>query len=405
MVTLRTSPLLAASLLVASLGCQTLAGIEDKELDPALGASGSGGSGGTSGSAGQEAGTDAPSDVTADVADTGGDVSDAGAGTRPPGRPPGDAAPSGSSQPLTFAVRRFYLGTVDPETDSFDVGAWRQFGFDYDGECTTLAQSENNASSTCKLPSDAKNKQSLEDGHECRDNIGGHLLAEVLTFADQSFEKKVHNGTWNATDPTIILQILDLDSGPDDPYAPGRIYVTAPKTGGMLWDGEDMLQVDVDSLVDGGLEASKYEMPNGYMRDNVWVSGDFMGPPVIVPMMVLDRIAPVPTRTSVLVVKMDEDHSVATDAMFAGVLDTLSLEPLLRIGMLEATDCNEALADIGMSMFLPHRDLADDTDFVDGTAECGLMSLATGLELKRVQAPQSAVVVPPLPSSCDGGTG
>lgn len=387
-----------AAFAAAGTGCQTLAGIDDKELDPALGTGGADASGDGGGAAGSEAGPDAPRDD----ADAGSDVSDAQVGVQPPSRPVGDAVASGSPHSLTFAVRRFYLGTVDPESDTIDLDAWRQFGFDYDGECTTKQQSEHDVSNTCRIPGGA-NAASLEDGHECRDNIAGHILSEVLSFADKSFEKKEHNGTWNATAPTIILQILDLDDGPDDPYAPGRLYVTAPKDGGMLWDGEDVLEVDVDSLVDGDLDTPKYELPDGYVRDNVWVSGDFKGEPLIVPMMVLKQIAPVPTETSIVAVPLDEDHIKAGIATFSGVLDTLAFEPFMRLGMLEATGCDEAATELGMSMFLPNRDLADDEDFVNAAEECGLMSIGMGLELKRVRPPQTAVVAPPPPSSCDAG--
>jgi len=394
-----------AGLLAAGVACQTLAGVDDdKELDPSLGSGGTGGSSGSGGTSGTEAGNDAPIDVAPDVTDAGSDVLDASTGAHPPERPPGDAAASGSTTILTFAVRRFYLGTVNPETDNIDLEAWRGFGFDYDSECTTKQQSEQNGSSTCQLPPNA-NAMSLEDGDDCRDNTGGHLLAEVLGFVDQSFEKKEHIGTFNANEPTVILQIEDLDDGPDDPYAPGRLYVTAPKDGGMLWDGNDLLEIDVESLRDGGIADSKYELPNGYVRNNVWVSGDFKGPPMVVPMMVLNVIAPVPAETATLTVELDDEHIEAKGGMFAGALNTLTLEPLLRIGMLEATNCNESMAQIGMSMFLPNRDLAADDDFINPSAECGLMSIAVGMELKRVRPPQTSVIVPPSTSSCDAGPG
>jgi hypothetical protein len=223
---------------------------------------------------------------------------------------------------------------------------------------------------------------------------------------DPSFEKKIHNGTWNATKPTILVHIEDLDEGPDDPYAPGMLYVTAPRTGidKMLWDGNDLLQVDADSLVGGVMPVSKYALPNAYVRNHVWVSGDFKGLPATVPMMILNRIAPVPTETATLMVVLDELHSEARGGMFAAVLDTVTLEPFLQIGMLEATGCNQVLTQMAMSMFLPNRDLARGADFVDPGGECGLMSIGVGLELRRVRTPETAVEVTPVPSTCaDGG--
>lgn len=381
--------------------CQTVAGIEDKQLDPAFHGANEAGTDASDG--GTDAADDAkdavsePLDSSAEDAETG--------GARPPGRPSGDASPSDAGGSITFAIRRFFIGMVDPATEDNDPDAWRDFGFDYDGECTTREQSGLNESATCLRPTGA-NEIALEDGDECRDNLGGHLLSESLLVMDSSFEKKMHNGTWNATKPTILLQIEDLDEGPDDPYAPGRLYVTAPRTGieKMLWDGNDLLQVDVDSLVGGVMPVSKYELPNAYVRNNVWVSGDFKGLPVVVPMMILNQIAPVPAETATMTVVLDEEHSEARGGMFAAVLDTLTLEPFLQIGMLEATGCNEVLTDMAMAMFLPNRDLGNGADFVVPDSECGLMSIGVGLELRRVRTPETAVEVTPVPSACvDGG--
>lgn len=398
------APVLGLVIAVAAFAaCQSIAGIEDKSLDPSLGRGGTGGTTATGGSSGTggaggtgvEAGEDVNVDVTPEA--------EAGPlGAEPPKRPPGDAAPSGSGITLTYAVRRFFLGTFDPEEDSISLAAWKKFGFDYDGECTTQLQSEQNASHTCVRPGSA-NAASLEDGEQCRDNTGGHLLAEVLGFVDQNFELKVHNGTRNGVDQTIILQIADVDEGPDDPYAPGRLYISAPKDGGMLWGGNDELAVDVESLIDGGIEEPRWVLPDGYIRDHVWVSGDFKGGPIVVPMMVLNRVAAVPAESATMMVVLDEDHVEAEEAVFAGALDTVALEPLLRVGMLEATECNQSMTNIGMGMFLPNRDLGGVPGFTNPNSECQLLSIAVGLEFKRVKPPTVVVDVPPLPSACDAG--
>jgi len=292
---------------------------------------------------------------------------------------------------------------VDPEDDATQLDAWREFGFDYDGECTTRAQSENDSSKTCLQPY-GSHTLSLEDGNDCRDNTVGHILSYVLGLTDKSFEKKVHQGTITGADPTIIVQIDDVDAASDDPYAPGRIYVSAPTDAGMLWDGKDLMAVDRESVVDGGLGTSKYEFPDAYIKNDTWVSGDFRGPPMIIPIMVLNQIAPVPARTATLAVQLDSDHTKARGAVLAGALSTPGLEPLLRLGMLEATGCDPDATQYAMDLFLPNRDLANEDGFVNASEECGLMSIALGLELKRIKPPVAAVEVPPLPSSCDAGS-
>lgn len=391
-----------ATMIASIAACHSIAGVEDKQLDPAL----QPGEAGTD--AGPEADTetgpdaqDAPSDVTAEVSDAG--QEDAFA--RPPLRPEGDASASDAGRTLTLAVRRYFIGTVDPETDDNDIGAWRRLGFDYDGECTTKQQSEDDLSDTCKLPSGA-DPSALEDGEKCRDNLGGNLLSQALSVLDPSFEKKAHNGTWNCTKATMILQIDDLDDGPDDPYAPGRLYVTAPRDPSqpMLWDGNDVLLVDSDAVLNGSVGEPKYTAPRGFVRNHVWMNDDFRGPPVVMPMMVLSQVAPVPTETATIAIRLEEDHVEARGAMFSAVIDTLTLEPFLRAGMLEATGCSDALTSMAMARFLPNRDLANSDTFVMPGEECAFLSFGGWLELKRVQAPQHVVDVPPNPSACDGGT-
>jgi hypothetical protein len=388
-----------AAALATIAACHTIAGVEDKQLDPALGEAGTEAGPEASAETGTDA-QDAPSDVTAEVSDTGPEDTFA----RPPLRPAGDASPSDAGRTLTLAVRRYFIGTVDPDTDDNDLDAWRRLGFDYDGECTTKQQSADDLSNTCKRPSGAE-PTILEDGEKCRDNLGGNMLSQALAMLDQSFEKKAHNGTWNCTKATMILLIEDLDDGPDDPYAPGRLYVTAPRDPSqpMLWDGNDVLLVDSDSVLNGSVGEPKYTAPRGFVRNHVWMNDDFRGPPTVMPMMVLSRVAPVPTETATIAVRLEEDHVEARGAMFSAVIDTVGLQPFLRAGMMEATGCSEALTDMALARFLPNLDLARSDTFVKPGEECEFLSFGGWFELKRVQTPKDAVEVP-VPPSCDGGT-
>lgn len=394
--------LACAAALATVAACHTIAGVEDKQLDPALGEAGADAGPEASAETGTDA-QDAPSDVTTEVSDAGEDVNTV---ARPPLRPVGDASPSDAGRTLTLAVRRYFIGTVDPDTDDNDLDAWRRLGFDYDGECTTKQQSEDDLSNTCKRPTGADDLTILEDGQKCRDNLGGHMLSQALAILDQSFEKKAHNGTWNCTKPTMVLQIDDLDEGPDDPYAPGRLYVIAPRDPSqpMLWDGNDVLLIDSDTVLNGSVGEPKYTAPRGFVRNHVWMNDDFRGPPTVMPMMVLSRVVPVPTETATIAVQLEEDHGEARGAMFSAVIDTLLLEPFLRAGMMEATGCSDALTDMGMGMFMPNRDLAKSDTFVKPGEECEFLSFGGWFELRRVQDPEFVVDVPPGASACDGGT-
>lgn len=388
----------------AILACQKIAGVEDKQLDPAL-------------SGKPDAAADVSQDVPVDVADEAVHdapddvVQDAGLEAdplfppRPPDRPDGgipEAGPDAAvGRVLTFAVRRFFFGSIDPATDVRTYEAWRQFGFDVDGFCTTAKQSQENMSGVCIRSTQAIGL-AQEDGFGCRDNTVGHVFADALLFSVNDFERTVHARTQSGDAQTFIIQLLDVGDGPDDPYVPARVYVTAPTQFPPLWDGNDVLPVDEES-VEGSVDQPKYVIDEGYIRDGVWVSGDFNASPTVMPVMLFDEVAEVNADTATFVIRLEAGNTSAQHGMLGVVLDTAQLVPLIERGVLEATNCNQALADIAVNgYFLPSRDLvAGAPDFVDPTVACDRQSFGMLLDLKPVLPPVEAVPVAPQPSACD----
>ena len=400
---------------VAAVACQMIAGVEDKQLDPGMGAD--------AGTPDHDAAPDAVADTTVEssddvvIEDGPQEVANEDSGPDYARRPPArtepwvpidaglDAGDSGTGKTLTFVARRLYVGSIDPETNVTTYSAWRSIGYDVDGLCTTLQQSQQDTSGVCKMPA-AGNKASHEDGDLCRDNVVGHLIGQVLELLAVDFEADIHARTQSGVAQSLMIQIFDVDEGPDDAYAPARMYATAPTQFPPTWKGTDVIPVDRESVLNDDVEQPKYTLTSGYIKDNVWVSGDFNASPMIMPMMVLDRVAEVNAATATLAIHLDAAHEQSTRAMFSAVMDLMDLEPLLRFTMMEATYCNSGLVDQGLNgYFLPSKDLASSgPDFVDPNAECGLQSFGVQMDLVRVKPPTTAVQVQPSPTICDGGT-
>ncbi len=379
------------------LGCQTIAGVEDKRLDPSLvdAADANALDVQPDGDAGLDAAVEAAVDSSEAAASY---------PPRPPDRPDSDAAQDDggdAGRVLTFGVRRLYMGSIDPATDKRTTDAWREFGFDVDGICTTAAESKSDSSGVCQRP-DASTEVSQEDGNDCRDNALGHVLADVMQFSISDFERTIHVRTQSGDAQTLIIQLLDVGDGSDDSHVPARIYVSAPTEDPPLWDGSDVLPVD-ESSVDGGLEQPKYVVEGGYIRDHVWVSGDYLESPLRMPLPLLDEVVEMDMDTAMIVIPLNPTNTDANHGMFGGVMDGAEVAPVVHRGVLEATDCNETLANMAVDRYLlPNRDLVSDAPgFVNPDVECDRQSFGAFFELVKVQSPEETRAVEPGASPCE----
>lgn len=385
------APLLAAS-------CQVLFGIEEKRFVESSDA-------GTLPETGSPDAGDA-SDATADqavVPETGDPWS-----RTPPPRPEGDAAPSQMGKNLTFAMRRLFLGSIDPETDESDPNAWRKMGYDIDGMCTTPDESKNRATGVCAMQVKAGD-YSQEDGDDCRDNAGGHILAEAFKLLSLNYEKLTHAQTMGGEVASLVLQIDDLDNGPDDPHAPAKLYVSAPRMPGdlpPLWDGKDKFRIDDRSVIDGGIQVPKVAFLKGYMKDHVWVSDDFGSSPMMLPLPLFGDFTFVEARTATLSLRFNESHSKVISSVLMAVTTMPTIEQAVWPGILWLTSCNQPVAEGMLSAAVrPNTDLADKPPkFLDPAADCTLLSVGLAPEWMLVQPPGAVVVAPPVPPPCDGGT-
>jgi hypothetical protein len=215
---------------------------------------------------------------------------------RPPKRPPGDPKPStGSPFNKSFALKHIYYGTRTPEGD-YDGEAWRKYGFDLDGKCTTNKNSIN----VCKQrPGVILNSEDYLDGDDCRDNSFGSVIFHTLGLYQKNFEINLNKDVEVNGASTFLLEIEDID-GPDDPYAPANLYLAAytPKVP-LNWEdgnGERFIDIssadlefegkvykgaDRDHLLDGDVLKPNVKIvpqlrfARGYVSGGTWVSGNF----------------------------------------------------------------------------------------------------------------------------------
>ena len=319
---------------------------------------------------------------------------------RQPGRPTGAAVASGKGKTVWLIAKHFYLGTKSfagvPTTD-----AWKNLGFDIDHVCTGQKESRENTG-TCQRVAGAL-QDVLIDGAGCRDNNFGSQLVPLIQLYDSVFEDDSNvaiaqgNNSW-------IIKIEDLDDGPDDPYAPGMIYkaanwkdfgITTPK-----FDGTDVREVDSASIVDGDVTKAKTSFPLGYVKDNVWVSGDGG-----------DFDAPVPINTiranltligAVMTIKLSDDHTTGGISVLSGGIPGSRLEEILRPVAAGAGFCpgsllyNSLLKTVGQQL-----DLVEGAPHLQNTGVvCDSLSVGIGFEVAAIQPVTTAVVVDHGPDPC-----
>jgi hypothetical protein len=405
MVKLPRSASIVLGGLAVVTGCQAIIGIDDKQLDPKL------------------TGSDSGPDVEASV--------EVPLGPLPPDRPSGPTVPSGKGATRWFAARRIYLGTVDPLTKQKDSEAWKRMGHDIDGECTTTVISSSDTSATCSKPPDAA-QESLVDGDDCRDNALGRIMSVGLAQLSTDFELQQHTREENAETGTYLLRLDDLDDGPNDPYVRGALYVTVPRdptlTSPPLWDGSDRFTVDVatvnippppdggtgdagalDASVDADISDSAtdaeagsppppspyiddplYVFDEGYLVDDVWVSGDFRKSPKILPLFVLGQITEIDSSTVTLVTKLTPAHDRVVGSMLSAAVTTPEIQDKFGPIALELALCIQAGADYLVNNFvLPARDLGNNPPtFQTQGVPCYSLSIGWAFDWEPVKPPQ-----------------
>jgi len=363
-----TACALAAPALVIS--CQMVWGIEEKRLAPI-----------------DDAGPDASSPIS----------------VVPPQRPSGNAAPSNTGKSVTFAIRRLFLGTISPDTLETDAQRWSELGYDIDGKCTTQEQSAADNSGVCHKVDVVVSADSHTDGKGCRDNAGGHVLAGAFKSLENP-EREMQALLEDGSGYTLVLQIDDLDSGADDAYAPGRLYVGSPRVAAdppRKWDGTDRIAVDSRSVINAGLQSPKVSFPTGYVKDHVWVSNRLGDSVPELPLPLFGAVSFAEARTATITLRLDATHQKVQDSVFSAAIGGNAFKVAVWPGLLLQAQCNDFGADTAFQKVQRNVDLADrPPTFVDPEAACVLMSMGMQPVWAPVLAPTKVVPERPAPDLC-----
>ena len=346
-----------------------------------------------------DAGVDAPLDVVVDT----GPALELLPATVPP-RPAGQTLPSGKGAMRWFAARKIYSGTIDPVTGVTDTKAWKKLGHDLDGECTTLEQSTTDSSATCKKPSGA-DSESLVDGDDCRDNAYGRVLSLVVKQLGSAWETNLQAGLANG-ETTLLLRISDLDDGPDDPFAPGALYLSAPRKSAPHWDGSDEFQIQADSVNGASIsDPPIVEFPTGYMTEDQWVSGDLGKSPGPFPIYLVSEITMVTLLTRTVVVWLDAQHTRARGSSLSAVAPRSMVLTDLWSFILDMFSCDTVTASTLVQTFvLPNSDVGSTPPtFQTPGAECGGLSVGGAFQWVPIKAPVELVSVDAGAPVCDAG--
>lgn len=322
----------------------------------------------------------------------------------PPPRPSGSAAPSNSGRKTTLAIRNLFLGTLSPDTLEKNAGAWRAMGYDIDGKCTTAQQSSQDSSGVCHKVDIIVGPDSLTDGDGCRDNTGGHVLAGAFTSGDNP-ERLMQELLDDGTSYTLLLQIEDLDVGPDDAYAPAKLYVGSPRLSSespRKWDGTDQIAVDDRSVVGGALGSPKVAFASGYLKGDVWVSNDFRAPIEELPLPFFGTVSFAAARTATITLRFDASHQNVVESVISVALSGEAYRTAVWPGLVREAQCSESGASAAFAKVERNVDLADHPpDFVDPQSACALMSMGMRAVWAPVQAPAAVVAERPAPPLCD----
>ena len=244
----------------------------------------------------------------------------------PPTRPAGDPT-KGGGPTLWFGVKHLHFAHSN---DALKVpGAWQDWGFDIDNVCTgALAKDQKGL---CILRPGAT-ADMMQDGRLCRDNNFGSQIVPKLAIYASTFENDTNAGLGEGG-PSWILALDDVGPGADDPYVPGRLYLAGrmPDKVKPAWDGGDARKILTTTIKGGKIDDPVVTFPKGYLKGNVWVSGEAVDFNFSMPIGKRGALLPFSAKHAVIGLKLKDDHVSVLDGtgQFAGAMPISSLESFL----------------------------------------------------------------------------
>jgi alpha-tubulin suppressor-like RCC1 family protein len=369
--------------LLSLASCQLVAGFDDRHL-----ASGGGGGGaaGAAGAAGQGGAAGGPVALV---------------GKQVPARPAPEAGSKSSEGPrLYFVLTGLSFGLLD------DTPQWPTLGYNLDNSC-------DQGSKLCARST------SLVQGDDCTDNGVGQALKLALQL--ESRISKIEAGTnarLSALGRTLLLELGDVNptKDGDDAYVPGHIHVLSPAEmdakGNLLPRKLDPaglpLPIEDFRLEEGTMPPARVHFPHGYLRNNVWVSGDLGEEnrgPIYLPLSgevstpSQDQLGELPTTQYTMTVTFtDATLSAVSSSTVAGVVNTEALKNGLLPSFSEFQDCNPKAVSNALRFLDSYADMpGPGQDQADG---CQRISVGLSMAWQKHDQPVLEVSKTPVKPTC-----
>jgi len=296
----------------------------------------------------------------------------------------------GPSQTIVVSYFRIGLTTRDG-TASDD--AWKDYGFDLDGVCTTAADSKT-SDNTCQRAPSSKDDV-LTDGDDCIDNNFGSQLVTFIREIQPTAEDTLASGI-KGGGVTLALRIDDLAPSGADASAPGALFASKVEGSAAKLDGTDVFDVD-SSSVEGG-DLSK---PVATLTGSVSIVGgartwsgraDLLALPAV---FIAGASGTIPIRDARIDVDLDTMRgTVGGFAMLADVQTVVGLL-LANQGVCPGNAIYDTVtATVSQSVDMPEA-LPQDT-----TKACVALSIGLGLEVVNATLGKTYPTPTPAPDPC-----
>ncbi|HEY8090565.1 MAG TPA: hypothetical protein VIF09_22040 [Polyangiaceae bacterium] len=313
------------------------------------------------------------------------------AGALPPD--PGGPSPDGVT-PVVLAISNLYYGDSDRNGLAGEY-AWTQFGLNIDGKTTTGRSTD-----TCTLYEGAS-RCTIVDGESGIDNsFGMNILPIIVTTFGSSMSQR-GNAALQAGDSTTLIRLDHLGSGADYSPLPGAVFHAAASATAPKWDGTDVRDVDVTSLVSGSLSSPALTL-SGYMKGRRWVGTPPGG------QMLLDLhlftgnqpSPPLPISHVQVEMLVDPSNGAASGGVLSGIIapgDIVEWAQLLA-GSFTTSLCTGTAFQSIKEEILQASDIMMDGTNEPGQA-CNGISLGLGFDATAVTLGQ-AVSLPAMANPC-----
>ena len=325
-----------------------------------------------------------------------------------PTRPPPGSGDDVEGEYLAFAARHVWVGTSEPTTHAPSPSAWRTFGFDLDGEATSLAQSA--MGTACCQRGAGSSPDVLVDGEDGRDNALAARLLPLLALIHPTLgaiEPRLNDALDQQKPLTFLAVLRDLSPGTDDAHVSlglftgyvgdgdGSRYATEGEH--PTWQGIERIQPDYRTTRSGSV-VDALTLIDGYLTGDTFVSNDLdasVGGPILLPFDPENDGLLLHARRLVLSITLSRDHHEALSATLAGAFDVADLAhallPLARArGYLPA--CGKDGEGQLAALIVQAADLrfGDSGALVrDPSQPCNAVSFGWHLDLQREALPQA----------------